>query len=377
MIAFDKYQTIYEEATKLLTEGKVDDLKKMLIASLKTVEDEGVLQTMIDTLQEPVIRENLIKWTSSKGLPLAMVEMLTVKLLRTRDLTTEQKVKFAKDLGEGNYYLDFGAMLKSSEAKKVNPSNFYKIDSQVAEWVWANTKDEKSASLLAASTNIGKGEVPFVILGGLGKPSKGDLEFGSSMIEVKEGGGAAMIPKGMVHPTNFMKDMQTLLKKKLPSSVFAKLPTQLSKAGDSLSKMLSISDKYGFPFGQFCKENNVSVADCKDIMQKFVDMVYPYKFDVKKYISNDYKLDTKRFGKDSFVSNFLQYQKGYGFSHLMYLFSGQKKTPPFIYSMRGKADAEKFYDACGVCDFSGTDAFGRYASFGGMYNVALMKKNLR
>jgi len=377
MIEFKQYQKIYEDAQNLLSEGKTDDLKKMLMDALKTIDDENVLQTMIDSLQEPVIRENLVKWSSSKNLPIAIVEMLVTKLLKTRELTTEQKVKFAKDLAAGNYYLDFGAMLKASEAKRVNPSNFYKIDPDVAEWVWKSTKDEKSASILGASTNIGKGEVPFVILGGLAKPTKGDLEFGSSMIEVKEGGGAAMIPKGMVHPTNFLKDMQALLKKKLPANVFAKLPKQLAKAGDSLAFKLSISDKNGFPFGEFCRENNIPVNTCKEIIQKYIDMVYPYKFDVKKYINNDYKMDIKKFGKDSFVSNWIQYQKGYGFSHLMYLFSGQKTTAPFIYSMKGKADVEKFYDACGKCDFSGADAFGRAAAFGGGYNISLMKKNLR
>ena len=376
VIEFKKYNSLYEQAKTALAEGTTDDLKKILTDALKTINDESLLQTLVDTLQEPVIRESLVAWASEKSLPLAMVEMLTSKLVKTKDLTAEQKVKFAKDLADGNYYLDFGKMLSASESKRVSPGNYFQVDVSVAQWVWSATANERSATLLGASTNVGKGEVPFVILGGLEKPTKGDLEYGGNMIEVKEGSGAAMVPKGMVHPTNFLKDMQALLQKTLPAEVYKKLPTQLSKAGDSLAFMLSISDTHGFPFGQFCKENNIPVKTCQDVMQKYIDMVYPYKFNVKTYISNDYTLDVQKFGKESFVSNWLEYQKGYGFSHLMYLFSGQKTAAPFIYSMKGKTDAEKFYDACGKCVFSGADAFGRATAFGGTYNVSLMKKNL-
>lgn len=368
--------SIYEEAKGLLMEGNLAELKKLLVNAIKEIDDEAQLQSIMDSLKEPVMREHLNTWAQSKSLPPALVDHIITKLLKTNMLTIEQKMLFAENMAKGKYYLDFGGMLKASEGSKVDPSKFFKIDPTVAAFIMSETKDDKSSSLLAAPTNIGKGEVAFVILGGLGKPSKGDLEYGSAMIEVKEGAGAAMAPKAMVHPTKFLKDMQDLCKSKLPAPVFKKLPTQLGKAGNSLAYMLSITDKHGFPFGQFCKENNVPVKVCKEIMQAYIDKVYSFRFNIAKYIKNDYSCDVKGFGKDSFVAMFAQYQKEYGFSHLMYFFSGAKKTMPFIYSMKSSKDASSLFDKVGMTIFSGADEFGRAYGFGGTYHVPSMKTNL-
>lgn len=371
MMDFKKYQAVQQ----LLTEGKVDDLKKLLIDSIKDMDDASELEKIAVTLREPIIRGHLEEWAKSKNLPAAMVDYLTNILIKTNKLSVEQKLQFAADMEDGNYYMDFGKMLKASESKRVSPSQFYKRDTAVADYIMMATKDEKSNSIVAAPTNVGKGEIAFIILGGLEKPKKGDLEFGSAMIEVKEGSGAAIAPKGMVHPTKFLKDMQGELKKALAKDVFDKLPKQLGKAGDSLAKVLSITEA-GFPFGQFCKENKVPIKVCKDIMQSFHNKVYSFKFDVKKYIKNDYTIDTKRYGKDSFEAMFKQYQKEYGYTHLMYFFSGAATTAPFVYSMKTSADAGKLFDKAGVTNFSGADEFGRAYGFGGTYNVSKMKKNL-
>ena len=73
MMDFQKYQAVQQ----LITEGKVDDLKKLLIDSIKDMDDASELEKIAVTLREPIIRGHLEAWASSKNLPAAMVDYLT------------------------------------------------------------------------------------------------------------------------------------------------------------------------------------------------------------------------------------------------------------------------------------------------------------
>jgi hypothetical protein len=376
------YNTIrnYYVATK-------DELKKQIIAYINrssTTVDQ--LETIVAAMNRPLLESSLKKWGQSKGLPKALIDDLTNKLSNSNDLTQYEKLKFVNDLADGVYYLDFKGMLRSALNKKTKlKDHFTAGNSKVANWILKTYRDNTTASLLGAPTNIGKGEIAMIILGGLKKPSKGDLETDSEMIEVKEGGGAAMIPKKAIHPNKQISAIKAHIRTN-HKDLYELLPSTDAGGGENnVAHILSIKTTGSgdvFPLGQLAKVNGIPVSTVRDVMQKFHDLVYAgsLRFDVKKYIKDDYSFDFNSYGRDNFAALFHGYKSEYGFTNLMYFNIGH---PPggtktygneTVYCFKNKEDAKAFYKRFGSISFTGGDNFGRAYGYGGTYNEAKYRR---
>ena len=337
------------------------------------------LENVISLLNKPMLEKFLQKWAEKKSLPPRLVENLSTKLATTNKLTLEEKIEFVNDLANGNNMLDFNAMIRNSHNKKVSIYNYIKSNKKkIANWVIENYRDVVEAQLLGAPTNIGKGELVMIILGGLSKPSKGDLQTSSEMIEVKEGGGAAMIPKRCIHPNKILSGMRNYIRSK-HADLGKLMPTRDSGGGeDTLAWYLSIQTRRTgnvFPLGELARTNGISIESVRDVMQEYHDRVYAgsLRFDVKKYIQNDYKFKFNEYGEENFASLFEGYRSEYGFTNLMYFNIGhgggaKRYGGETVYCIKNKSDAKAFWKKYGTLAFTGADTFGRAYGYGGSYS---------
>jgi hypothetical protein len=264
-------------------------------------------------------------------------------------------------------------MTAASKNKVVSPTAFYK-HKKYASLIFATTKTENDKQLLGASTNIGKGEVTFIIAGGLQKPKQGDLEDGNNVIELKEPS-AFIGPKGMSHPSKALKDMRRYISQKTdaPLPKADRSTGRGATAADALSKLLTIkwmNGKGEFPLGDWAKANSVPLSVVKQILDEYHSHVYSFTFRASKYVNSDYSFRFKEYGEDSFAGMFAEYQKQSSFKTLMIFDVGSEK----VYTISSKEDAKRLFSQVGLVIFSGQDAHGLDGALGGKIHASKFKK---
>lgn len=378
MLVINKNKTIWDML--------MSDRQNLVDRIVNFVKDPSIsisdLEGILILLNRPILEKNIKNWLTNSGLPAKMGNVLLAKLTSTRELSLGERMRLVEILGSGGKLMDFDKMLNASRGRKVKVSNYF-LEPKLASWVMKNFRNENDKALLGAPTNIGKGEVAFVILGGLSKPAKGDLSTSTETIEVKEGKYANMTPKNTIHPNSFLKDMRKHLEKY--PGVKEKLPVRDTTAakGDTknLAYLLSIRklpNKTGsFPLAEFSKAEGVMTASqVTETMQKYHDLVYnKTKINMSKYIKSNMSFDFDSYGEDTFTQLLKKYQQEDGFSNLMY-FNGPKNFgDETVFCMKNTDDAKKFYKSFGEVRFSGNDRYKLEYGYGGTYNESKFRSS--
>lgn len=348
-------------------------LKKLAITSLENVHhtDTKTINGVLAAINEPLVRANVEKWCGLKGLPPKAVDYLTNKILRS-GLDINEKLELATLLGEDKKLLDFTKMIKASNNRAVSPSQYYNYP-KYANMLMAATKMDNDKQILGAPTNIGKGEIAFIVTGGLHKPRQGDLEDGPNVIELKEPT-ANLGPKGLSHPNKSIKLMRMYMEKK-GMGPLPKADTSVGRGQgpeDALSKLLEIKYMNGkgeFPLGDWAKKNGIPLKDVKDVVDEYHRHVYPFTFKASNYINGNYGFDFNKYGRESFAAQYAEYQKQSSFKTLMVFDVKSEK----VYTIASANDAKQLWDQVGMVYFSGGDRHGLEVSYGGKIHATKFK----
>jgi len=350
-------------------------LKDRAIKAIQSIPDADTrtINNVLATIYEPIIRTNVEKWCKLKGFPPKGIIYLTNKIVFS-NLSIDEKLEMVDMLGKDQKFLDFGKMYNASMNKTVSVDRYFK-HSKFGKFIMDECKNDNDAQVLGASANIGKGEIAFIVAGGLMKPSQGDLEWNRKVIELKEPS-AAIQPHGVNHPSKFMGEMRKFITDELKKKgLNIPLPKGNHGPGDTLAELLTIKWSQTKPMGKFdfldfAKKHKIPLATTKLIVKKFHQLVLPYTFDPGKYISASYGFDYKKYGRESFKASYLAYRKESSWNTLM-VYSITKDT---VYTIEDGDDAVKLWNACGEVDFSGKDKHGRAGAYGGKLHETMFKR---
>jgi len=355
----------HKEAQNLLTEGRYDDLKKMVLKYVDQMDassdSQKALENVLSTLNAPIISANLDVWAKKCGLDgLPLIDALKTIFIRANELTFEEKIAATEKMATGTPLMSVKQIISDSHGSIKKVSSYY-TDKKLCSFIMDKTRTMTDASLLRAPTNIGAGEVSFIVLGNLSKPKLGDLEVGGvGTVEVKTPG-AGIAPKDMVHPSKVILDVAKNAKK-ITGIKDLKFPSDFKEAA-ALMRVVNLksSGKKSFALGDYFKENKYPIAGMKKLFDYAHEKIYKKKMNVSQFINNDYTIDYNKYGAYTFVEMFEAYKKQTKFDTLMYY---DYKTER-MYCISSRADAEKFYSQYGQVELNFGDKHGRDQKFGG------------
>lgn len=355
----------HAEYQELLNEGRYDDLKSMALKYINDLDSSAdsarALEDVMSALNTPIINKNLDTWAKQCGLSgLPLIDTLKGIFIRANELTFEEKVKMTERMASGEPLMSVQKIINDSH-KGIKKVSSYYTDKKACEFVMNKTRNMTDASLLRASTNIGAGEVSFIVLGNLSKPKLGDLEVpGIGTVEVKTPG-AGIAPKNLVHPSKVILDVAKNAKK-ITGIKDLKFPTDFKEAAALMSvKKLRASGKKQFPLGDYFRENKYSLIGMKKLFDYAHDKIYKKKLNVSQFINSDYSLNFDKYGAYTFMEMFMDYKQQTRFDTLMYYDYNTER----MYCITSRGDAEEFYKKYGQVELSFGDKHGRDQKFGG------------
>lgn len=351
-------------------------LKQQAIKALQSVSDTDTktLNRVLSSINEPIIQANVNQWCSLKGLPPKAVDYLTKKIIAS-NFSIEEKLEMSSLLANDKSFLDFTKMYNASKNKVVKIDSFYNYP-KYGKYIMDACKNDNDKQVLGAPTNIGKGEIAFIIAGGLKKPSQGDLMDGPKVIELKEPS-AGIKPHSTSHPDVFLRDMRTFITN-LTGVELPKLDRVSGKAksyDDSLSTVLTLRwSKTGgaglFNLGKYAKDKGISLAHVRKILSHYHKLIYGTAFDAGSYVRSLDSFDFQKYGKDSFGLNYDRYKKESDWNTLM-VYSIHKDT---VYTITTTNDAKKLWDQVGKIEFSPQDKHHLAHAYGGVLHDTAFKK---
>ena len=181
-------------------------------------------------------------------------------IIRRMSGTTIEKIKFLKGCIDGSH-LDFGAVVRDSQSKKVRIADY--IKDKLAMEFWSKTAIKNPKFNLGDATAVGPGEGSIICLAAdTGKADKGDIKYKTIEIEVKGQGarwGSARLK--LNNPGLFQDHIFDELKKK-----YKDLKDPLSTNWPA--KYLTVIDKY-------IKDNKISYEDFNNAMGVAFKKIYP------------------------------------------------------------------------------------------------------
>jgi hypothetical protein len=354
-------------------------LKQQAIKALQSVSDTDTktLNRVLSSINEPIIEANVRKWCNLKGLPPKAIDYLTKKIIGS-SFSIEEKLELSSLLGNDKALLDFKKMYTASKNKTVDISTYYNYP-KYADFIMNACKNDNDKQVLGASTNIGKGEIAFIIAGGLKKPTQGDLQDGPHVIELKEPT-AGIKPHSTSHPDVFLRDIRAFIKNltgvDLPKK--DRIPGGGGPYDASACNVLTIkwnqnSGTGEFNLGKWAKDNKISLAHVRSIMKKYHKLVYGSNagsFDGGSYVTSLDNFNYKKYGKDSFALNYDAYKKESTFKTLM-VYSPDKNT---CYTITTSNDAKKLFEQAGKVEFSPQDSHHLKHAYGGVLHDTLFKR---